>query len=401
MMNFFENVQQAPIDSIFGIQQSFIADARPKKVNLGVGVYRTSDLKPYVLAVVTKAEALLLEKKLSKEYLPIEGDREFTEQTKALIFGNAFPTESIFAAQTIGGTGALRIAAQFLFDYQYRQVYLSDPTWDNHYRIFSHAGMNVGRYPYYDRTQKTFDFQQMRRFLESVPTQSIVVLQSSCHNPTGYDLKKNEWIELLSLFKKKELLPFFDFAYQGFGDGLEEDTWAIRLFAKEGLQAIVAASYSKNFGLYAERVGALFILCHDEKEAMRVGSQIKVKIRGLYSNPPCHGARIVAAILNDASLFREWKNEVDAMRGRIQEMRESLYHELKSRIIHENSFEGIIQQKGMFSFTGLTAAQVAKITEIYGIYMPTDGRMNIAGLNHQNVFYVADALAEAANEGNR
>ncbi len=400
-MNFFENVEQAPSDPLFGIQQAFIADARAQKVNLGIGVYRSSDLKPYVLTVVRKAEALLLEKQLPKEYLPIDGDRSFTSHSRELVFGDSISPEKIFAAQTIGGTGALRVAAQFLSDYGSKQIYLSDPSWDNHYRIFSHAGMKVGTYPYYDRVLKALNFRGMIEFLETIPEKSVVMLQSACHNPTGYDLNQKEWKELAYLFKKKNLLPFFDFAYQGFGESIEEDAWAIRLFVEEGLECIVAASYSKNFGLYAERVGALFFVCHDKNEAMRIGGQVKVKIRGFYSNPPCHGARIVATILDDSALCQEWKTELIAMRERICKMREALYQEIKKRIPDDkNPCRGIRKQKGMFSFTGLTSTQVATITERYGIYMPVDGRINIAGLNPQNLTYVADAIVEVIKNGN-
>lgn len=390
-MVFFEAVEQAPIDPILGIAQAFAADPRANKINLGIGVYRTEDLQPLVLQTVKEAEKILLDRALYKEYLPIEGDKPYLEGVFDLIFGDSIPKENVASLQSIGGTGALRIGAEFLKKNGVETIYLPDPTWDNHRRIFTHAGLKIATYPYYDKARRGFDFAAMMRALFHMPKKSAVLLQGCCHNPTGIDPTFEEWKEIADAMQRHELLPFFDFSYQGFGKGIDEDASAIRYFAKEGMECVVASSYSKNFGLYAERTGALFFLCKTAEEATKVASQAKVIIRGIWSNPSCHGARIVATILNQSDLKSRWIKEVDAMRQRIVSMRQALILELAKR--GKTEYAILRKQIGMFSYTGLSQKAVEKLISDYAIYLPLDGRINIAGINTQNIEAIADAIA--------
>lgn len=383
-MKFFESIQQAPPDAIFGLNQSFAADQRQSKVNLGAGVYKTAELKPFILKTVKKAEARILEQENSKDYLPIDGLPAFVTLTKDLVFGVHASRDRIYGAQTTGGTGALRIGGVFLKQAGFETIYISDPTWDNHQRIFKHVGFNVRTYPYFNGNKKGFDYDLVAGAIDKMEKRSILLLQACCHNPTGSDPTLSEWELLFKRMQEREIFPLFDFAYQGFGEGLEQDAHPLRVFMKSGLECIVAVSYAKNFGLYAERCGALFVACREPEEAGRVGSAIKVIIRGLYSNPPCHGARIVAEILGDAQLRGEWENELAGMRRRISEMRQALAQGL--------GLTFLTAQKGMFSYTGLSASQVERLADSYGIYMPRDGRINVAGLNADNLNYVINAI---------
>ena len=383
-MRYFKNLEGEPPDAILGLNQSFAADARQLKVNLGAGVYKTEDLKPYILKTVKKAEAFLLECEKSKDYLPIDGSPEFVRLTKELVFGADRQLEHIYGAQVTGGTGALRIGGAFLKEAGFKTIYISEPTWDNHQRIFSHAGFRILRYPYFNRQTNGFDCAQMVEALDKMDKGSVLLLQACCHNPTGCDPTLAEWAILFQKMREKRIFPFFDFAYQGFGEGLDQDAQALRTFMQSGLECVVAVSYAKNFGLYAERCGVLFVACQDSNEAGRVGSKIRVIIRGLYSNPPCHGARIVTKILEDPHLKEDWERELLGMRLRISEMRLKLAKGLNK--------EFLSQQKGMFSYTGLDAREVKQLADSYGIYMPHDGRINVAGLNGDNLSYVIDAI---------
>lgn len=391
-MNFFESIEQAPVDPILGISSAFASDKRACKVNLGAGVYKTAELKPLILEAVKKAEALLLESESSKDYLPIDGMPEYVAAVKELVFGKSAEKERIYGAQMVGGSGALRVGASFLKKSGFSQIFISDPSWDNHQRIFTHAGLIVESYPYYDPNHRKFDYENFLRKIGEMPKGSIAVLHACCHNPTGFDPTKEQWKEIIGQLKKREVFPFFDFAYQGFGEGVEEDTMSIRLCLESGVEFAVALSQSKNFGLYGERCGALFFICNDAESAKRVGSQVKIVIRGLYSSPPCHGARIVHTILSNPLLKEAWLKELKVMRNRISEMRITLAKELQQKSGTHN-FDFLTQQTGMFSYTGLNAVQVERLIEDYGIYMPKDGRINIAGLNKDNVEYVARAIS--------
>jgi len=388
-MHFFEKIPLAPADPIFGLNIAYAQETRPNKVNLGVGAYKTENLKPYVLEAVRQSERRLLEMKLDKEYQPIDGDPQYLHSLLKLVLGGS-SFDHIFAAQTLGGTGALRLGGQFLVEQGMKELFLPLPTWDNHARVFTKAGCHVHTYPYYDPEKKALNFPKMRAFLADLPPQSVILLHGCCHNPTGSDLSFAEWKELASLIKEKQLLPFFDFAYQGFGEGIAEDRAFLQPFIEEKIEFLLAASYSKNFGLYGERVGALFISCRETSQAKKVGSHIKVIIRSLYSNPPSQGSRIVRTILQDPELSALWTEEVAKMRLRIQTMRLSLIEGLEANSAHRFSF--LKEQKGMFAYTGLSEVSVARLQEEFGIYLPKDGRVSLAGLNTHNLPFVIDAI---------
>lgn len=390
-MKFFENIELIPPDSILGLNQAFLADPRKQKVNLGVGAYKTAELKPLILDSVKKVEKLLIQQETSKDYLPIDGDAEFLTQIKKLIFGSHATSPGIYGAQAVGGTGALRVGGAFLKKNGFSNVFISDPTWDNHRRIYEHAGFTVGTYPYYNPQDKAFDFKAFYLFLEKVEPKSIILMQPCCHNPTGLDPTSEQWEAIFDKICEKQLFPFFDFAYQGFGLGCDEDAAPIRSFASRNYPYAVAVSFAKNFGLYGERTGALFFGGMTENEIQRVASQIKVVIRGIYSNPPCHGARIVAHILKNDELKHGWLQELAEMRQRITNMRYKLFMALKSKS-HSSAFDVMQHQIGMFSYTGLKHSQVEQLITNHGIYMTKDGRINVAGLNDENIENVADAI---------
>lgn len=385
-MEFFTDVPMAPRDPILGLELAYKSDSRPNKVNLGIGAYRTEQLEPYVLLSVKAAEKEILNGERNKEYLPIDGDSAFVRATQELVFGKA--EGRVYGAQTVGGTGALRVVGAFLASIGLKNIYVSNPSWENHQRIFTHAGLTVGNYPYYDRTKHQLEMREMLDTLQDLPKGSIIVLHGCCHNPTGIDPSLEVWKEIAKICKEKELFPLIDFAYQGFGTGIEEDAAPIRHFYNEGLRFAVTVSYAKNFGLYGERVGALFFVCKEEDEAARVGSQVKVIIRGIYSNPPIHGSRIVATVLQNEALRKQWAEELASMRGRIQKMRIALTSLLPPQFGH------IAKSNGMFAFTGLSEPQVEKITKDFGIYMLKSGRISLSGLNHNNVHYVAECVEQ-------
>lgn len=392
-MNFFENVPKAPPDPIFGVRIAFDKDPRPNKINLGIGVYRTDDLKPLLLDSVKKGEEILLKTEKNKEYLPIGGDPELIDESMKLVFGKDVDKGKIAAIQTVGGTSALRIGGQLIINHVGKEFFLSDPTWDNHHRLFANVGFNLKYFPYYDKKRRDFDKQGMIEVIKKMPQNSILFLQGCCHNPTGFDPSFEDWKEIGEIVKERKLLPFFDFAYQGFGDGIEEDAQAIRYFVKEKIPILVASSFSKNFGLYSERVGLLFVVLKNEDEKERVDSQLKFIIRTLYSNPPSHGGRVVALILKDPELKKLWEREVATMRNRISAMREALYIALqKQNKSNKEEFAFLTKQKGMFSFTGLTERQVEMMVREFGIYMLKEGRINVSGLNSENIDYVAEAI---------
>lgn len=393
-MSFFHDIPLLPEDSILGLPILFEADPRPKKVNLGVGTYRTAEGKPLVLSCVKKAEAILVESQLNKEYLPIEGNSQFLSGTMKLIFGehyNAINPDHMFTSQAIGGSGGLRILAEFFTKLVSKTIFLPQPSWPNHKTIFERAGFTVGSYPYYNKTTHLIDFRGLCEAIHNIPKGCVILLHAACHNPTGADPSLQEWEELSHLIKKKEIIPFFDFAYQGFGDSLDKDAQAIRLFQKDGHEMAIAYSYSKNMGLYGERVGLLAVLTNQSKIVPPISSQIKTLIRGNYSTPPLHGSRIVTTVLNSPELFLEWNTELVKMSARVREMREALASLLHEKMPSQD-FSFIKQQKGLFSFIGLTTDQVERLIEEKGIYIPSSGRINLAGLHSRNIEYTAESL---------
>lgn len=393
-MPFFNDVPQLPDDPIFGLSVAFAADPHPNKINLGIGSYKTAEGNPHVLTTVRKAENLLLQKHYNKEYFPIDGDPEFLRLTLQLLIGFDSPlwqTNQFFSAQTVGGASALRIGGEFLAKLISKTIFISQPSWSNHKQIFERAGLNVESYPYFNSQTRLLDFPGMCEAIRNMPPGNAILLHGCCHNPTGIDPSFDQWKELSNLIKKQQLIPFFDMAYQGFGQDLDLDAQAIRHFIAEGHEMLIAYSFSKNFGLYGERVGFLTTVCGSTHVVPLVASQIKSLIRGNYSNPPIHGARIVTTILKSHELTLEWKNELHNMCERVREMREALIAALLVK--GKNcDFTPIHQQNGLFCFLGLSPEQVLKLRTEKAIYIPNNGRINVAGLNTQNVSYVAEAL---------
>jgi aspartate/tyrosine/aromatic aminotransferase len=393
-MSFFQNIPLLPDDPIFGLRSLFAADPRPDKINLAVGSYKTAEGHPLILNTVKEAEQRILRQGLNKEYLPIEGDKEFIQLAVALLFGLdsvLFQSQSFFAAQTVGGTSALRIAAEFLVKLVTPQIFIPQFSWSNHRQVFERAGLLVDTYPYFNFQTYSLDEQGMYQAIEKMPSGSAILLQASCHNPTGVDPTLDQWKELSALIKKKRLLPLFDVAYQGFGDGLEEDVQAVRYFVQENHEMLVAYSFSKNFGLYGERVGFLTVISSQLESVRHIASQLRVLIRSDYSNPPLQGERIVSTILNSKELTSVWKTEVNDMSSRIKEIRQALIATLFAYGTHHH-FEALGKQKGFFSFIGLSSEQVQRLRNEKGIYMPMNGRLSLAGINMKNLSYVAEAL---------
>eukprot|EP00892_Ulva_mutabilis_P012093 jgi/Ulvmu1/9256/UM050_0005.1 len=391
-------VDMAPPDPILGVSDAFKADDSPDKLNLGVGAYRTDDLQPYVLEVVKKAEKSMIEKGENKEYLPIQGLDAFRKATVELLLGNspAVAEGRVACLQSLSGTGSLRVGAAFIKAWlPGKTVYLSNPTWGNHRNIFGDAGLEWKYYRYFDPASIGLDFAGMKEDLEAAPEGSVVVLHGCAHNPTGIDPTKEQWQEISDLCMKKQHIPFFDVAYQGFATGsLEEDAWAPRFFVEQGHEVMVSQSYSKNLGLYGERVGAINVVCNDKETADKSLSQLKRIARAMYSNPPVHGARIVAEVVNEESMFDQWKAEMEMMSGRIMGVRKQLHDEL-SELYPERDWGFILSQIGMFSFTGMTPEQVGNMTNKWHVYMTKDGRISLAGLSSGKTKYLAEAINDS------
>lgn len=396
-MSFFEAVESAPEDPIMNLPFLFAADHRKQKVNLGVGSYRTASGKPYILTAVHQAEEALLNKKMDKEYLPIEGSHAFLEESLKLTFGDNFDRGHIHALQTVGGASALRLGAEFLSQEIAKLVFIPNYTWLNHEPIFAACGYKIESYPYYDIKKHRVDFDAICAKIRSMPAGSILLLQASCQNPTGADLTFEQWKELSSLIKNQRIFPFFDIAYQGFGDGIEQDVKAVRYFLEQDHEMFVAITYSKSFGLYSERVGSLAIVNRNLQTAQKVLSQIKHVVRTTYSNPPSHGAYIISTILTDPALRKEWVDELTNMRGRIYEMRLMFSAGFQSRC--ENpSLAYMSSQKGFFSLVNFDKDQIHRLRLEKAIYLPINGRLNFAGLNPENIDYVIDAFLSVTNE---
>ncbi|HRA77460.1 MAG TPA: amino acid aminotransferase [Burkholderiaceae bacterium] len=392
----FATVEMAPRDPILGLTEAFNADSRTEKVNLGVGVYCDDDGRIPLLAAVREAEQARVASAPAHGYLPIEGFAAYNKAVQHLLFGDDSPLLAagrVATFEALGGTGGLRIGADFLRRlYPDARVWISDPSWENHRALFEAAGFAVDAYPYYDPTTHGVKFDAMLAALKAMPARSIVVLHACCHNPTGVDLDAAQWDAIVAAVRERDLVAFLDMAYQGFGDGIEADALALHKFAGSGLDFFVSSSFSKSFSLYGERVGALSIVTADRDETARVISQVKRVIRTSYSSPPTHGAAVVAAVLSTPALRQLWEKELAGMRDRIRRMREDLVRKLRENGV-EQDFSFVARQRGMFSYSGLNAAQVDRLRNEFGIYAVSTGRICLAALNSRNIDYVAKAMA--------
>ncbi|BAN95845.1 aspartate transaminase [Plautia stali symbiont] len=391
----FESISAAPADPILGLADLFRADDRPNKINLGIGVYKDETGKTPVLTSVKKAEQYLLENETTKNYLSIDGLADFALCTQELLFGkeNALISAGrACTAQTPGGTGALRVAADFLATQtNVKRIWVSNPSWPNHKNVFNAAGLEMCDYQYYDATTHSLDFDGMLASLQEAQAGDVVLFHGCCHNPTGIDPTADQWQQLAQLSQEKGWLPLFDFAYQGFARGLDEDAEGLRIFAASHQELIVASSYSKNFGLYNERVGALTLVAATADVAKTAFSQVKYSIRANYSNPPSHGAAVVATILGNDALRTIWVQELTDMRQRIQRMRQLFVNTLAEKGA-QRDFSFIIKQNGMFSFSGLTKDQVVRLREEFGVYAVNSGRVNVAGMTPDNMSALCEAM---------
>jgi aromatic-amino-acid transaminase len=396
-MSLFSAVELAPRDPILGLNEAFNADTRTTKVNLGVGVYFNEEGKIPLLRAVRDAEKARIEAALPRGYLPIEGIAAYDAAVQKLLLGNDSPLIAagrVVTAQALGGTGALKIGADFLKRVNpAAKVAISDPSWENHRALFESAGFEVVSYPYYDAQTQGVNFEGMLAALNSYAAGTVVVLHACCHNPTGVDLTAAQWQQIVEVVKVRELVPFLDIAYQGFGDNIESDAAAVRLFALAELNVFISSSFSKSFSLYGERIGALSIITGSQEEASRVLSQLKRVIRTNYSNPPTHGGSVVAAVLGSPELRATWESELGEMRDRIRAMRNGLVERLKASGV-DRDFSFVNAQRGMFSYSGLTAAQVDRLREEFGIYAVSTGRICVAALNTRNLDAVASAIAQ-------
>ncbi len=392
----FASVEMAPKDPILGLTETYLADTRPEKVNLGVGVYYDDNGKLPLLRAVKKAEEERVKKGLPRGYQPIDGPAAYNKAVQALLFGadsDEFKSGRVITVDTLGGTGGLKVGADYLHKLlPGSKVAISDPTWENHRSVFESAGFTVETYTYYDPTTNGLNFEGMMASLRAKPAGTILVLHACCHNPTGVDLNPAQWGEIVALCAERNLVPFLDLAYQGFGDGISQDALAVELFAKSGMPFLVASSFSKSFSLYGERVGALSLVTRNAEEATRVLSQVKRVIRANYSNPPTHGGGIVADVLTNPELRKLWEDELTEMRDRIRKMRLEFVAKLKALNVGRD-FSFVSQQRGMFSYSGLNPAQVDRLREEFAIYAIQSGRICVAALNSGNIDRVAKAVA--------
>ncbi|MGJ7613581.1 MULTISPECIES: amino acid aminotransferase [unclassified Variovorax] len=396
-MSMFTAVEMAPRDPILGLNEQFAADTNPAKVNLGVGVYYDDNGKLPLLQCVQAAEQNMMKAPTARGYLPIDGIVAYDNAVKALVFGaDSEPVTSgrVATIQAIGGTGGLKVGADFLKKLNpSAKVLISDPSWENHRALFTNAGFEVESYPYYDAAKRGIDFNGMLAALNAAPAGTVVVLHACCHNPTGYDITSEQWDQVVAAIKARNLVPFLDMAYQGFGYGLTEDGAAVGKFVDAGLTFFVSTSFSKSFSLYGERVGALSVLCESKEEAGRVLSQLKIAIRTNYSNPPIHGGAVVAAVLGTPELRALWEKELGEMRVRIKAMRQKLVDGLKAAGVKEDmSF--ITTQIGMFSYSGLSKDQMVRLRNEFGVYGTDTGRMCVAALNSKNIEHVCASIAK-------
>ncbi|MEE7532388.1 aromatic amino acid transaminase [Klebsiella huaxiensis] len=393
----FQKVDAYAGDPILSLMERFKEDPRSDKVNLSIGLYYNEDGIIPQLQAVAEAEARLnAQPHGASVYLPMEGLNTYRHAIAPLLFGADHPVlaqNRVASIQTLGGSGALRVGADFLkYYFADSRVWVSDPTWENHIAIFEGAGFEVSTYPWFDDETNGVRFEAFLEKLNTLPERDIVLLHPCCHNPTGADLSNAQWDEVVKVLKTRNLIPFLDIAYQGFGAGIEEDAYAIRAIASAGIPMLVSNSFSKIFSLYGERVGGLSVVCEDAETAGRVLGQLKATVRRNYSSPPNFGAQVVAAVLNDTELKASWLAEVEGMRTRILAMRQELVNVLKDTVPGGN-FDYLLKQRGMFSYTGFSAAQVDRLRDEFGVYLIASGRMCVAGLNSRNVQRVAQAFA--------
>ncbi len=394
-MSHFSTIARVPGDPILGLLDAYRADGNPAKLDLGVGVYKDASGLTPIPRAVKLAEQRLIDGETSKTYIGGHGAPEFGERLLELCFGtgNALLADGLLGAtQTPGGTGALRLAGEFIArNLPGRGIWLSDPTWPIHETLFAACGLKVGHYSYVGADNR-LNVEAMLAALAHLPRGDVVLLHACCHNPTGFDLAPRDWKRVLEVVKARELLPLIDFAYQGFGDGLEEDAWAVRLFAAELPELLVTSSCSKNFGLYRERTGALIVRADNLEKLLDIRSQLAFLARNLWSTPPSHGAAVVAEILGDAELKALWAAEVDAMRRRVADLRTGLVEALRPHGLAER-FAHIAEQRGMFSYTGLTPAQVQRLRDEFSVYLVSSGRASVAGMSEARLDYLAGAIA--------
>ncbi len=397
MSSLFAAVEMAPRDPILGLTEQFNSDPNPAKVNLGVGVYYDDDGKLPLLRCVADAEKQMVEVPKARGYLPIDGIAAYDRAVQGLVFGadsDAVKSGRIATVQAVGGTGGLKIGADFLKRISPQaQVLISDPSWENHRALFEGAGFVVGTYPYYDAARRGVNFDAMLAALKAAPAGTIAVLHACCHNPTGYDITAAQWQQVIETVKAQRLVPFLDMAYQGFGDGIAEDGQVVQSFLQAGLDFFVSTSFSKSFSLYGERVGALSVVCESSAEAQRVLSQLKRVIRANYSNPPTHGAQVVTSVLTTPALRALWEDELAGMRVRIKQMRRALQENLRAAGVRAD-MGFITEQRGMFSYTGLSKEQMQRLRNEFGIYGVDSGRICVAALNSKNIAAVAHAMAK-------
>ncbi|KAI9303491.1 aspartate aminotransferase [Cunninghamella echinulata] len=394
----WNNVPQGPPDAILGVTEAFKKDSDPRKMNLGVGAYRDDNGKPYVLESVKKAEAILLEKNLDKEYAGITGVPAFTKAAAELAYGDdsAVLSENRLAiTQSISGTGALNIGANFLSTFypHAKSILVPNPTWGNHNAIFSRAGLKVEKYGYFDKQTNGLNIEAMLQDIKNAPKNTIVLLHACAHNPTGVDPTQEQWNEISQVIKEREHFAFFDMAYQGFASGdCTRDAYALRKFVNEGQQVVLSQSFAKNMGLYGERAGSFSVITADAEEKARVESQLKILIRPMYSNPPIHGARLVSTVLNTPELKQLWLDEVKLMADRIITMRTKLRDHLEKDFGSKKNWEHITNQIGMFCYSGMTPEQVDQLKDNWHVYLTRDGRISMAGISSGNVKYLAEAI---------
>lgn len=394
----FSHVPAYPGDPILSLMEDFQKDPRANKVSLSIGLYFDEQGRLPVLQAVQKAADELAAHKGPTGYLPIEGIAQYRQLVQNLVFGadhEAVQSKRIATVQTLGGSGALKVGADFIKRYfPNAEVWVSDPTWENHIAMFEGAGLPTHTYPYYDPATGGLRFDAMLAELRQIPQGSVVLLHASCHNPTGVDLSRAQWEQLIPVIVERGLIPFVDMAYQGFGDGLDEDAFAVRALAAAGAQAFIANSFSKNFSLYGERIGGLSVVCADAATAENVLGQLKATVRRNYSSPPTQGAKLVQQVLASPELSALWAQELADMRGRIKDMRAQLHQALVQRFGDKRDFDFLLTQRGMFSYTGITEPQVNRLRDEHGVYLIRSGRMCMSGLSPSNVQYVADSIAK-------
>ncbi|KXV13421.1 aromatic amino acid aminotransferase [Caballeronia megalochromosomata] len=393
----FEHIDAYPGDPILSLNENFQKDPRTNKVNLSIGIYFDDEGRLPVMQAVREAELSILKDLGPKPYLPMAGFAHYRDAVQTLVFGHDSPARAdgrIATVQTLGGSGALKVGADFIRRYfPQSQVWVSDPTWENHRFIFERAGFEVNTYPYYDEATGGLRFDAMLEAIDKLPAKSVVLLHACCHNPTGVDLDQAQWLKIIDVLQKRDLLPFVDMAYQGFGAGLDDDAFAVRELARRGVPAFIANSFSKNFSLYGERCGGLHVISDDAAEADRVLGQLTSAVRANYSNPPTHGAKIVTHVLNTPALRQSWEQELASMCQRIARMRQAIHDGLKDHVRGE-MLTRYVRQRGMFTYTGLVAEQADRLKEEFGVYILRSGRMCVAGLNDSNVQVVADAIGK-------